>query len=79
MSKINDLVPLLELCKLIPQGEFEDSLYWYRWSYIDQKYMLDEGKPDVRCYREPCPCGMKYFFPAPTLQEIMAAMPHCRV
>ena len=71
MSNLTDLVPPLELCKLIPDGKFEDSVHWYRWSWIDQKYLLDRGKPDVRLYREPCPCGMKYLYPAPTLQEIM--------
>lgn len=75
MSDLTDLVPDIELCKLIPAGEFEDSVHWYRWSWVDQKYLLDAGKPDVRLYREPCPCGMKYFYPAPTLQEILAALP----
>lgn len=68
---LQDLVPPIELCKLIPNGEFEDSLHWYRWSWVDQKYLLDVGKPNVRLYREPCPCGMKFFYPAPTLQEIL--------
>lgn len=71
MSNDTKLVPPLELCKLIPAGEFEDSVHWYRWSYIDQKYLVVEGKPDVRLHRDPCPCGMKYFYPAPTLQEIL--------
>ena len=71
---LQDLVPPIELCKLIPKGEFEDSLHWYRWSWVDQKYLLDVGKPNVRLYREPCPCGMKFFYPAPTLQEILAEL-----
>lgn len=74
MSDLKNLVPPLELCRKIPAGEFQDSVYWYRWSWVDQKYLLDAGKPDVRFYREPCPCGMKYFYPAPTLQEIMEAI-----
>ena len=78
MSNLEDLVPPLELCKKIPAGEFEDSVYWYRWSYIDQKYLLDNCKPNVGLYREPCPCGMKYFYPAPTLKEIMAKLPACQ-
>ena len=76
MSNLTELFPPLELCKLIPEGAFEDSVHWYRWSYIDQKYLLDAGKPDVRLYREPCPCGMKYLYPAPTLQEILEVLPH---
>lgn len=71
MSNLTELVPPLELCKLIPAGEFAESVHWYRWSYIDQKYFVVEGKPDVRFYQDPCPCGMKYFYPAPTLQEII--------
>lgn len=72
---LENLVPPLELCKLIPAGEFADSVHWYRWSYIDQKYLVVEGKPDVRLHRDPCPCGMKYFYPAPTLQEIIDVLP----
>ena len=72
---IEELVPPPKLCRKIPAGEFQDSLHWYRWSWVDQKYLLDAGKPDVRLYREPCPCGMKYFYPAPTLQEIMVELP----
>lgn len=78
MSNLTDLVPPLELCQKIPAGEFEDSLHWYRWSWVDQKYLLDAGKPDVRLYKDPCPCGMKYFYPAPTLKEIMAKLPACQ-
>ena len=63
MINLEKLVPPLELCQKIPAGEFEDSAHWYRWSYIDQKYLLDASKPDVCLYREPCPCGMKYFYP----------------
>jgi hypothetical protein len=73
---LNNLVPSLELCRKIPTGVFEDSYAWYCWSYIDQKYLLCVGgKPDVRLFRDPCPCGMKYFYPAPTLQEILLDLP----
>jgi hypothetical protein len=75
MNNLSDLVPPLELCKKIPEGEFDNSVHWYRWSYTDRKYLLDRGKPDVRFYRDPCPCGMKYFYPAPTLKEILIATP----
>ena len=80
MSDLKDLVPPLKLCQQIPAGEFEDSYAWYVWSYIDQKYLLcDGGKPDARLFRAPCPCGKKYFYPAPTLEEILYNMPpFCR-
>lgn len=75
MNKVKNLIPPLELCKKIPAGEFAESYAWYCWSYIDQKYLLCAGgKPDVRLFRDPCPCGMKYFYPAPMLQEIMENM-----
>lgn len=67
---LNKLVPPLELCKLIPAGEFGDSVFV--WA-------------EVRRYCE-CLIIRRGFvtrnlrtFPAPTLEEIMAAMPFCRV
>lgn len=76
--KFEDLVPSLELCKKIPAGEFVDSaLYWAS--------QYGGTQPDVF----PSECGNCDKFriiaeddaicPAPTLEEIMAAMPFCRV
>jgi hypothetical protein len=45
MSELKNLVPDLELCKLIPQGEFEDSvLVW-----IDHRdvYPEENANPSV--------------------------------
>lgn len=79
--KIEELVPTLELCKLIPAGEFKDSALVYFWLSPGNKYIVTQ-RSETSCIPRvypPCPCGMKYFYPAPTLQEIMSAMPHCRV
>lgn len=75
--KIEELVPTLELCKRIPAVEFEDSALVYFWLSPGNKYIViqrSETSYMPRIY-PPCPCGMKYFYPAPTLQEILAALP----
>ena len=61
--KLEDLVPPLELCKLIPKGEFEDSaLMW-----------VEDVPPTLTPFVEP----RRYVLledeeiPAPTLEEIM--------
>lgn len=106
MSKLEDLVPPLELCKLIPVGEFRDSEYSYAYKkWIEKPKELygetiistthivrsaDGFSPDHE--KNPSPefwefihtffptCHVcKAHYPAPTLQEIMAAMPYCRV
>lgn len=67
MSKLESLVPPLELCKLIPAGEFEDSaLVWLNINYVTipwkvvarniSNYKMERNKKKI---------------PAPTLQEIM--------
>ncbi len=72
MSKqmtLEDLVPPVELCKLIPAGEFEDgALMWFSnyhfggW-HIEKRELAvaftDNGE----------------LYPAPTLQEIMVELP----
>ena len=68
MSKINDLVPPLELCKLIPPGEFEDS------AFIWVNGMNNKSKVICRPWDKKSTAA-----PAPTLQEIMAKIPYCRV
>lgn len=67
---IKDLVPPLELCKQIPAGEFEDACF--SWFNFDGEYRVcKHGKIGF--------ADLRNAFPAPTLQEIMAAMQHCRV
>lgn len=64
--KLKDLVPPLELCKLIPEGEFEDSamIRCDRKPYILRREWIrkDAGRKDN-------------VFPAPTLQEILEDLP----
>lgn len=80
MSKLEELVPPLELCKLIPKGEFEDCAFCW----------IDKGHacilPTDRIYPEAMPfIELRRYtvqgddIPAPTLQEIMANIPYCRV
>lgn len=61
--KENELVPPLELCKLIPEGEFADSclVYWGEMIVLRRstgKIVTDEK-----------------FYPAPMLEEIFKALP----
>ena len=71
--ELKELVPPLELCRLIPKGEFEDSaLMWFSnyhfggWHVEKRELAIaftDNGE----------------LYPAPTLEEIMATMQFCRV
>ncbi len=71
MSNLTDLVPPLELCKLIPAGGFADSAFVWLEVEIPQKNqkewrVVNRTKPVNVCHNQ------KY--PAPTLQEIMEAV-----
>lgn len=71
MSELKNLVPPLELCKLIPQGEFEDSaLVWVvNGDYQPKFQIVDKRKyPFI-------PEDGATLYPAPTLQEILVALP----
>ena len=76
MSNLTDLVPSLELCKLIPAGEFADSaLVW-----IDHRdvYPEDNSNPSVVVRsRSWAATSKKGVFPAPTLKEIMSELSLC--
>lgn len=90
MSKLESLVPPLELCKLIPAGEFEDAaLAWIhadvvgfvcRTSGCEQvagkewQLIRSNASRVIRARKRG-----EEIYPAPTLEEIMAAMPYCRV
>lgn len=75
MSKLESIVPPLELCKQIPAGEFEESVLVWR-ERIGNIYRNDRVK-----IREPQDISYKVeyaevnYFPAPTLAEIMAELP----
>lgn len=69
MSELKDIVPSLELCKMIPKGEFaESALIWSDWRNGDG------GKRGFAVYfRENLlwPNSL----PAPTPTEILASLP----
>lgn len=75
MMNLQDLVPPLYLCKLIPEGEFEESvLCWidFRgvypgWNYRDPGVVVRETAWAAT--------SKKGVYPAPTLQEIMYDLP----
>ena len=53
MSKLEDIVPPLELCKLIPAGEFEDSvLVWVFDHQKARKYFPETNEDDRFFYVE---------------------------
>lgn len=100
MSKLESLVPPLDLCKLIPAGEFEDSAFiWDKTTSIgfwdgedkDGNHIGGFGKIPHKNYRlrqnysERTRKHIKDqdieldVFPAPTLEEIMVAMPYCQI
>ena len=69
MSRLEDLVPPLELCKKIPQGKFADSALVWMWDL--------DGDPGLF----PRECGICNQYgteiaiaPAPTLAEILEAL-----
>lgn len=74
MSSLQDLVPPVELCRLIPEGSFAQSaLYWAELAGVGMDVFTRE------CGW--CPafdvCGKcKNTIPAPTLQEIISDLPH---
>jgi hypothetical protein len=64
MSELKNLVPDLELCKLIPQGEFEDSVaLWVYFPKSDKKFHL--------YLREDIDWSKSENYPAPTTDEIL--------
>lgn len=81
MSELKDIVPPLELCKLIPAKEFEDSVLVWKHHEIffrgidimDQTdrvtFRADEQNNIVSTYS-----STKYY-PAPTLAEIFRVLP----
>jgi hypothetical protein len=70
---LEKLVPPLELCKLIPAGEFEKSVFiWMEVeasATMEKTWSLMQGTPYAR--QRP-----NRKIPAPTLQEIMEVLPH---
>ena len=77
MSDLTDLVPPLELCKLIPAGEFADSALV--WRVPNSSFPLEDEFYEIH-RRDKCESWMKdKQIPAPTLQEIMAEIAFAQV
>ena len=65
MSNLKNIVPPVEMCKLIPEGEFEDSaLVWYRFW----------GEDNVRPRDQWSGFNGERPAPAPTLEEVLEAI-----
>lgn len=71
MSSLESIVPSLELCKLIPAGEFEDSaLVWReRIGNISRDVWIKFRAPEDISYK--VESAEVNYFPAPTADEIM--------
>lgn len=69
MSKLESIVPPLELCKLIPAGEFEDSVLV--WTAHGVRSVEELSRLEF-CKNLPI---RKLTFPAPTLAEIWNELP----
>ena len=79
MSNLESIVPPVELCKLIPEGEFEGSVFAWRYPAYDERnrrslskwHIIEVNWDAAKEYKK------KYderFFPAPTLEEILDAL-----
>lgn len=65
MMELNDIVPPLELCKLIPAGEFADSaLVWFSNYHFGGWHIEKRGLAEALT-------DNYELYPAPTLQEIL--------
>lgn len=67
MSNLESIVPPVELCKLIPAGEFEDTALVFRPYRMkgDEEVCLREQWEGLDVYR---------MVPAPTLEEVLEAI-----
>lgn len=78
MSKLESIVPPLELCKLIPAGEFEDSvLVWdiHGHGKFDKWHVEKRVNRSVRFGDYGIMSPPHADIPAPTLAEILAKLP----
>ena len=74
MSNFESIVPPLELCRMIPAGEFEDSVLTWRERIgnisRDERVKIREEE-DISYKVESATVN---YFPAPTLEEILEAI-----
>lgn len=76
---LEELVPPVELCKQIPEGEFAGSVFV--WSYSCDRRNTEpfvDRREDVEYCRRDL-LNAPPVHPAPTLEEIMASFSYCRV
>lgn len=79
-SRLERIVPSFELCKLIPEGEFEDSVFvWWERPNIYFIDMTNEGMHyeiiETRFFdRKNYNNKGQNFYPAPTLRELLLAI-----
>ena len=82
MSKLEDLVPSLELCKRIPAGAFADSaLVWFGHDKVYFPPPVHNDMAVVPRHELGVTChvflkkGVRQLYPAPTLEEILKMDP----
>lgn len=71
MSILESIVPPLDLCKMIPAGEFEDSVLMWRERIgnISRDERVKIREPEDISYK--VESATVNYFPAPTLEEIL--------
>lgn len=76
MSKgLEKIVASLELCKLIPAGEFEDTALV--WETYYSKYSIKPVVIDRKTSESTPHEFVENVYPAPTLSEILGKIPDC--
>ena len=70
MMNLTDITPPLELCKLIPDGEFSDTYAAYFWDANGENITLDKRDGDA-IWKD------IIIAPAPTVQEILEELHKC--
>lgn len=81
MSNLESIVPPLELCKQIPAGEFEGSVFAWRYPAYDERNrrllnrweVVEVNWYAVKEYKNKYDEREK-FFPAPTVEEIITSL-----
>lgn len=75
--KIEEIVPPVDLCKLIPTGEFEDSAFqWQETTLKDGSKGIDLIQHYPEKWEHP---EWAMLYPAPTVAEIMKKMPYSKL
>ena len=74
MNNLESIVPPLELCRMIPAGEFEDSVLMWRERIgnISRDERVKIREPEDISYK--VESATVNYFPAPTLEEVLDAI-----